>query len=383
MQHFTFLMEQTLGHVTFAQNLRPAFEADPAVKVEWLPVTFAPQGRVENLPGLRSNWSLRGSYRARRLIQAERKRSGPPDLYLLHTQVISLLSAGWLPGRTPLVISLDATPLNYDRIGAAYEHRAGSAPLEKFKFWLNRRAFQAASYLVSWSAWAKKSLVEDYGVPEAKIEVLPPGADLDFWQPAIKPARPEGKTRLLFVGGDFERKGGKLLYETFRRYLDGSCELHLVTKGQVSEGPGIFVPRHLSPNSPELQQLFRQADIFVLPTQGDCLPVAIVEALAAGLPVVSSRVGAVEEAVIAGENGFVIDPGDGDSLAQILLQLSVNHELRYQMGTKSRQLAVEHFDAAKNGRRLLEICKQLGAGQPLARPGAALSPAEPGVLSKT
>jgi glycosyltransferase involved in cell wall biosynthesis len=361
VKRFTFVMEQTLGHVPFAQNLRRAFDADPEVKVNWLPITFPAETRLEKLPVIRNNWSFRGSLKARRAVNAERKAKGKPDLYLFHTQVVSLLSSGWLGKETPVIVSLDATPLNYDRVGAAYGHSAGNPQVEKIKFWLNQRAFNGADYLVTWSEWARQSLIVDYGVAGAKVEVIPPGTNLEFWDFSreARPAHPEGKTRLLFVGGDFERKGGKLLYEVFRQKLADKCELHLVTKGQVEEGNGVSVHRNVSPNSPELQALFRQADVFVLPTEGDCLPVAITEAMAAGLPVVSTSVGAIEEAVVQGENGFVIKPGDGIELAKVLEQLVASPELRRRMGTNSRERAETSFDAAKNGQRLLEICKSL------------------------
>ncbi|NWJ97663.1 MAG: glycosyltransferase family 4 protein [Chloroflexi bacterium] len=361
-RRFTFVMEQTLGHIPFAQNLRRAFDADKEITVNWIPITFPIESWLEKLPVIRNNWSLRASLKARRAINAERKTAPPPDLYLFHTQVISLLSAGWLRGKIPVVVSLDATPLNYDRVGTAYGHSQGNPQLEKFKFWLNRRAFHGSTYLITWSEWARQSLINDYGLPADKVEVIPPGTNLDFWKlenEANKPAHPEGKTRLLFVGGDFERKGGKLLYDNFRRYLSESCELHLVTQGKVETGNGVFVHRNITPNSPELQALFRQADVFVLPTEGDCLPVAITEALAAGLPVVSTRVGAIEEAVVNGENGFVITPNNGTELTQVLTQLANDPELRRKMGLKSRALAETSFDAAKNGQRLLTICKAL------------------------
>lgn len=371
-QEFTFVMEQTLGHIAFTKNLRWAAEKDSEVSINWLPVNFEPQSRLENLPGIRNNWSLRGSLQARRAVNAARKSKNLPDLYLFHTQVISLLSSGLLPREIPVVVSLDATPLNYDRVGLAYGHTAGNPTVEKFKFWLNRRAFQKANYLVTWSEWTRQSLINDYGVDGDKVEVVPPGTNLALWQTQTpKQIQADKKLRLLFVGGDFERKGGKLLYESYRKALADKYELHLVTQGQVEEGDGVHVYRNLKPNTTELQNLFQQADVFVLPTQGDCLPVAITEAMAAGLPVVSTDVGAIKEAVVPGENGFVIAPEDGADLTRNLLQLADNNQLRLEMGVKGRRLAEAKFDAAKNGQRILQICKTLARRQQITKPELA------------
>jgi len=365
-QHFTFVMEQTLGHVPFAKNLKKVVEADSEVNIDWLEVNFSPQNKFDKLPVIKNNWSLRGSLQARRLLNTERKKSGLSDLYFFHTQVVSLLSSGWLPKETPVVISLDATPINYDEIGLAYGHSASNQPAEKFKFWLNRRALHHATRLVTWSEWARQSLINDYGVEAQKVEVIPPGTDMSFWQPdleAKKSNHSHAKLRLLFVGGDFERKGGQLLYETFRRDLSDLFELHLVTQGQVAPGDGVYVYKDIRPNSAELQALFRQADVFVLPTYGDCLSLAIVEAMAANLPIVSTNVGATSEAVENGENGFLTTPGNATELTQVLRQLATNPELRQQMGDKSRKKAELNFDASKNGLRLLEICKRSTASK--------------------
>ena len=102
--------------------------------------------------------------------------------------------------------------------------------------------------------------------------------------------------------------------------------------------------------------------LFVLPTEGDCLPVAITEAMAAGLPIVSTKVGAIHEAVVEGENGFLIEPKDGEALALALNRFANEPELRQEMGKNSREKAEKYFDAARNGQRLLEICERLAKG---------------------
>lgn len=355
-------MEQTLGQIAFTQNLQQALRVSSQdITVDWLPITFPSENWLESLPIIRSNWSLRASLKTRRALQTAYKQQGHPDLYLFHTQVISLLSSGWINRSVPVVLSMDATPLNYDEVGLAYGHEPGNPVLEKFKFWLNRRAFQSAAYLITVSHWVRHSLINDYGVSPAKIEVIPYGTDLNFWQhPHRQEPKPAGKIRLLFVGGDFQRKGGQLLYEIFRQELAEHCELHLVTGHQALEPyPGVFVYNDIQPNSPQLQKLFRQADIFVLPTEGDCFPMSIVEAMAAGLPVVSTRVGAIEEEVIDGETGFVVTSRDREGLRVALRRLVENAELRQRFGLAGRRYAETHFDINKNGQRLLDICKSL------------------------
>jgi hypothetical protein len=80
---FAFVTEHTVGHVTFERLLREAAAAHGDLEASWFPLTYSPRGAIEALPGLRSNWSLRASARARRLLAAHRRDW---DAILFHTQ---------------------------------------------------------------------------------------------------------------------------------------------------------------------------------------------------------------------------------------------------------------------------------------------------------
>lgn len=89
--------------------------------------------------------------------------------------------------------------------------------------------------------------------------------------------------------------------------LANSVELHLVTKDRIPPQPGVFAYYDLEPNSPALKRLFFESDIFCLPTLGDCLPMVLSEAGAAGLPLVASRVAAVPE-IVREDTGLLATP---------------------------------------------------------------------------
>jgi glycosyltransferase involved in cell wall biosynthesis len=306
-----------------------------------------------------SNWSLRASLVA---YYALRGTARTTDAAFFHTQVTSLLSAG-LMKQVPSVVSLDATPLQYDALGASYGHQVGAGPVEAVKQRANRRALAGARRLVAWSAWAKSSLVADYGVPEDKVVVIPPGIDLSRWAFARAP-KPKGEPlRLLFVGGDFARKGGEALLAAFallrQRWPD--AQLDIVTKSaSAGEGSaGVTVYRSIAPNSPELLGLYANADTFVFPTRADCLPLAIMEALAAGLPVVTTAVGALPEAVRHGETGLVAPVDDAEKLFEALHALAGDAGLRAKMGQAAREAACEQFDAAVNYKKIIDLLNQV------------------------
>jgi glycosyltransferase involved in cell wall biosynthesis len=361
-KNFVFVMEQTLGNAVHASNLKQAFRDEQSVKIDWLDINYPPENLLEKYPPL-SNWTIRSGLKARSAIS---RLSQKPDLYFFHTATLTTFSIGKTQG-TPVIISLDATPKNMDVVGEAYNHKEGSKLAETLKLKLHRRTYNAAKKLVTWSRWAKTSLVVDYGIPADRIEVIPPGTDLNLWK--LNPedtgdrynTGEDKKVKILFVGGDFTRKGGELLLQAYRELVKNGypLELHLVTKAELSSEPaiGLYLHRGITANSPQMQRLYRQADIFALPTQGDCLPVAIGEALAAALPVISTRVGAIDEAVLEGENGLLIQPGDAEALAKALKTLVENSELRLKMGERSRALAEIEHDAFKNSIKLLNLCK--------------------------
>jgi glycosyltransferase involved in cell wall biosynthesis len=359
------VLEQNLGHISHTMNLKKAVPEDKEVNADWLLITFPHStekdfyARLEKLPGIKNNWSLRAGVKTRKALQSLNAKK--PDVYFFHTQVLSLFTYGLLDN-IPRVISLDATPLNYDSVGKAYDHQPGNALSELLKFKINQKALQSAKRLVTWCEWAKKSLIEDYKV-KAEIAVIRPGTDLNLWtRSEPKPLENDKPVKLLFVGGAFKRKGGELLLEVFRRqFSPKNAELHLVTQEQIkldeNEKDRIFVYNGVTGNSPELQRLFREADVFVLPTEADCLPLVMGEAMASALPIVTTKVGAIPEVVVNGENGFIVPPADGDELAKALHRLLDNASLRRQMGEDGRKRAETEHDAIKNGLHILDWCK--------------------------
>ena len=352
-----FVIEQQLGHGTHARNLERYVADDHEVHPVWMPIDVASTNWLTALPLIRSNWSARASLLARGAI-AHARRQDKLDALFIHTQVASLF-AGPAMRAVPTIISLDATPINYDTVGRYYGHKSGG-PLEQVKFRANVHALKLATALVTWCQWAKDSLIHDYGIPPEKITVIPPGVDLALWpQRPSQPTTRDGTRpiKLLFVGGDFRRKGGELLVACFQRYFQERCELHLVTQERITPGPNLYVYHGVKPKSDTLTRLFAEADIFVFPTLADCAPVAVTEALAASLPVISTRIGAIPESVQDGKTGLLVDAGNTESLRQALEWMLDHPQQRDEMGRLGRRLVESDYDAEKNCRRLLQVLK--------------------------
>lgn len=94
----------------------------------------------------------------------------------------------------------------------------------------------------------------------------------------------------------------------------------------------------------DVPQLLAAADVFVLPSASEGLPVSVLEAMAAGLPVVASRVGGVPEQVSDGETGLLVEPGNPKELAAALHRLTADPSLRRRLGAAGHARAEQAFD---------------------------------------
>jgi glycosyltransferase involved in cell wall biosynthesis len=351
-----FVVEQILGHITHSLNLKRVLNDEETCEPSWFDVPFRPDGLVYRVPPLSINWSLRGSYYARSALQSAEAKN--LDALFVHTLMMGMLGSSVFR-RIPTVISVDATPLNLDEFADAYEHRRLPAPVEALKLRLTRQMLKEAKAYVSWSEWAKRSLVDDYGVDADRVSVITPGADLCLFATSDG-KRDDAPVRILFVGNDFVRKGGDLLLQCFHERLKGRAELHIVSgSDQVHAAEGVFVHRGLTANSEPLLHLFETADMFVLPTRSDCLALVLGEAMAAALPIITTSVGAHPEAVRHNENGLIVEPGNSEQLGDALATLVENPRLRRLMGEAGRQAAEERFDCEKNALRVLDLMKSI------------------------
>lgn len=358
--HVAFVLEQTLGHVTHSRNLRALIPQNDSIRATFCPIEFEPGRVLGNLPIWR-NWTVRSGVRARRAIRLT-GRDEPLAALFIHSQVPAVLLGDRLR-RLPSVVSLDATPVQYDELGEHYSHRTGHHSVERVKWRMNRACYDAASHLVTWSDWAKASLVDHYGVADERVSVVPPGVDLEVWQQCADRRAPPGPVRILFVGGDLDRKGGADLLEAFASLrCTHTAELHLVTSAEVPSSPGVVVHNGLTANSPELVELYHSSHIFCLPTLGDCLPMVLSEAGASSLPLVSTAVGAIPEIVVEGVTGMLVPPRDSRSLATVLERLIADPDLRRRLGGAAREHVRKRFDARRNSDALVELLVRLVAG---------------------
>ena len=201
------------------------------------------------------------------------------------------------------------------------------------------------------SDYVRDTLIARGAAPE-RIFVLPYGVDVERFRPAPQPTR--RGFRILFVGQLSQRKGIKYLLEAVKRLKLPDAELVLVGKRigrDEAFAPYHDVFRHVA-HVPyhEVHALFQQADIFVYPSLHEGSAFAIFEALASGLPVVTTaNSGSV---VRDGEEGFIVPIRDVEALMARIERLYRDPDLRATMGHKARARACDftwsHYRARLN-----------------------------------
>jgi glycosyltransferase involved in cell wall biosynthesis len=98
-----------------------------------------------------------------------------------------------------------------------------------------------------------------------------------------------------------------------------------------------------------------QADVYVLPSYSEGMPISIIEALASALPVVGTRVGGIPDMIDPGHNGLLVSHCNPDELAQALIQLIIDAHLRYGMSCAARQIACERFSMENRVQKLVNL----------------------------
>lgn len=263
-----------------------------------------------------------------------------PDVIHCHTQAHAL-GCHQLAKSIPLVASMDATARLIQRL-PGYESQGPA--LTKIAA-MESRLFSSCAATGGVTSWVVESLCRDYKIPAGRVCLCSPSVDTALFRPAFIPITSAGKVNVTFVGNDLERKGGHLLLDLMKGGLSDCCTLHVVSGATPPDSlpPGVTWHGGVKPRSAELIGLLQQADIFALPTREECYSEALLEAMACGLPLVSTNVMGVPDLVQHGINGFCLVPGDKIALGRSLMELVQSAALRGKFGAASREIAESRF----------------------------------------
>lgn len=217
---------------------------------------------------------------------------------------------------------------------------------------LSVATLKRASKLVAVNEQTKKLLLK-LGIDDEKIAVIPPGIDTKRFYPE------ENKNfdiiELISVGYLSERKGFDIIIKSFSKIVKKNKKVRLRI---VGDGPRkndlVSLVKKLNlekfvifegfVSNEKINEFYRKAHIFVNMSKEECFATTCLEGLASGLPIISSKVGGFEDAVIDDFNGYLIKERSCELLAKKILYLINNKDLILKFGRNSRKMAEKKYD---------------------------------------
>lgn len=231
--------------------------------------------------------------------------------------------------------------------------------IDKRRALLYRQLARLTSGLVAVSDATARRFAADTGIPPERFTVLHSGVDTQVFQPRRPPYGPVGGCGRVVLGSVArlgQQKGHQQLIEAFalaaaqccsrlelRLIGDGPCRVHLQA---LVRGLGLDDRVHFLGEREDVPAQLAQMDFFILASQQEGRPTAIMEAMAAGLAVVATRVGAVAELVVDGQTGILVCADDVAALSRAILALADDAQRRLALGQAGRVLAQDRFALA-------------------------------------
>ena len=210
-------------------------------------------------------------------------------------------------------------------------------------------------------------------VPEVKrIEIIPLGVDIARFTNLHRIGAGGDNVRFCYINPITHRYGADRVIEAFSRISNRLTNTSVVFIGtgddeyidllrmRVKEA-GMSKRIHFTTEltESEYDALLEKCDVLVQPTRRDMFDAVVLEALAAGLPVISTRIGGIRDIVIDGITGYTTPPGDVEALAKAMTQIVENRNLRQQMGNNARELISKLYGFKMHAERMEALYREL------------------------
>jgi starch synthase len=248
----------------------------------------------------------------------------------------------------------------------AEKHPEWAATISNLHFpdWYRERLEQephAADVCIAASGFTQRSL-EEVGIPPERIQLLPLAADVEQFQ--FSERRTDGPLKVLFVGGIGQRKGIKYLLESVRQLHSAQIELSLLGPAPADDRPlkayaNWYTYLGRTDQKGVVRQM-QQADVLVLPSVFEGFGLVIVEAMATGLPVITTTHSCGPEVIREGVDGFVLAPDDVQGLAEKLAWCAEHRGELVSMGAQAYNQA-QQFSWDAHRQRLASLLDFLNA----------------------
>ena len=295
-----------------------------------------------------------------------RKLKGQPYDFVMAPSAAPELA--YLQTKLPIVYFGDATYKIYSETYAKEFANMGALTRWEGNH-LENKALHKSQFVVLTSQWAADSVVKDYHVAPAKVEMILLGANIDH-----VPERPviyqklENKTlTLLFLAVDWDRKGGRLAYDALLELHRRGIDAKLIVCGCVPppecQHPALEVIPFLNKNLPQdyarFVHILSTAHFLLLPTRADCSLLVAMEANSYGMPAITTRVGGVPDVVLDGVNGYCLPlAAEGPAYAEVIATTYADQARYRQLIEASRERFDRELNWSRWGERFGEALAQ-------------------------
>jgi glycogen(starch) synthase len=287
------------------------------------------------------------------------QRAGGFDI--VHGNGISAFSLGQKAVSSPRVITAHhLTKTTLRTLGASLPNRVknlrGEAGISSL---IEPLCIKRADRIIAVSQFTKQDIINVYGIPESRIEVIYHGARPEnYMLPEEAKLRfrstlgIESQPMILFVGRLVPRKGVDILLRALPRVIkEINVKLVLAGSGnqrdyqQLVQTLGISDKVIFLGHVPDdtLSLLYSSCDLFVLPSRLEGLGIVVLEAMAAGKPIIATNAGGIPELIESGQNGILIDTGEDEELASAIIKVLSDKSLAKAIGENNREKVREHY----------------------------------------
>jgi UDP-glucose:(heptosyl)LPS alpha-1,3-glucosyltransferase len=255
-------------------------------------------------------------------------------------------------------------------------------PSHLVQLWLERNIYKPKNYrvIVTNSELCRRHAVTYYQVPDAHIRVIYNGVDHDLFNPNNARRRrieirrelgiPEDAIAVLFVATNWQRKGLNVLLRAISKMGESARTIHVIVVGRGRPQPFVRLARkldldnrlHFVGATSSVEWYYGAGDLLVLPTLYDPFANVCLEAMACGLPVITSAANGAAEILRPGRNGYTLDdPRDFEGLSH-LLNSCLDRQTLTRIGAAARETALQ-FTLARNVEETLLLCRQVMEGK--------------------
>lgn len=233
-----------------------------------------------------------------------------------------------------------------------------------------KKIFKRSARILVQSKYTFKTITNYYKIDSSKVRVLPIPVDTTRYHPLKNDSQPIERYILMVGRVDDRRKNTPFLVKAFdiiqrevpdvKLFLIGQTARNSRTKkliNQLNLNEKVILFGKVS--NEKLIGFYRHAELFVLSSVQEGLGIVYLEAMACGIPVVTTKCGGSEDIIIHGHNGYLVDQNDLKGFANAVIRLLKNRSLRRELGQNAREYIVKHHNYKEFMKELKENCNEV------------------------